>query len=712
MNQHGFFIDLSRCTGCNSCTVSCKQWHDIPPGPAKPMRVYQWETGVFPEIELRMLPIMCYHCENPVCVEACPNKAIHKEEKYGAVLVDPDKCQGTRKCWIACPYGAPQYESDEPGTKMLKCDMCIDRLEEGLKPICVLSCSMRALEFGPLDEIVKKYGSLRRLNAKPGNSPCLLACPAQVNAEGYIALVAEGKVKKALNLFRETTPLAGVLGRVCTHPCEAECQRGKIDEPIAIRSLKRYMADCELKGRAEKVIPFEKTKEKRVAIVGSGPTGLSCAYNLNRKGYPVTVFEAASQIGGMLKYCIPEYRLPKEILGKEIVYIEESGVEIRTDTPVKKLEEIFKSGYRAIFIATGAWISQKIGIHGEDARGVTYALDFLKRANSGENNRLGLNKVAVIGGGSVAIDSARLALRLGAKEVHLVCLESKDLTCRDRMLAQDLEIKDAEEEGVIIHPCLGIKRILIEDERVVGLETAICTSVLDAEGKFAPKLVEGPAPTIVADTIIVAIGQRPDSREFSEVEKSESGSIKVDELTLGTNIKGVFAGGDVVTGPADVVNAIAAGRQAAISIDRYLSGLELGQDRLPFFKSKIVMGGIKSIRPPVTPVKERKGYAEVELSLDQKTASEQANRCFHCGSTMPCMVFKPRDSKTKVIPWDATKALELWQKRQPFEGEPLPDIFDELSDVTEVPMDIVGRNRLVLKAKNSEELIYYTTDNE
>jgi len=712
MTQYGFFIDLSRCTGCNSCTVSCKQWHDIVPGPGKPMRVYQWETGAFPELELRMLPIMCYHCENPVCVEACPNKAIYKEEKYGAVLVDPDKCQGTRKCWIACPYGTPQYESDGPGTKMLKCDMCIDRLDEGLKPICVLSCSMRALEFGPLDEIVKKYGNLNRLNAKLGDAPCLLACPAQVNAEGYIGLIAEGKVKEALDLFRETTPLAGVLGRVCTHPCEADCQRGKIDEAVAIRSLKRFMADCELKGRTEKVIPVEKTKENEVAIVGSGPAGLSCAYTLNRKGYPVTVFEAAPQIGGMLRYCIPEYRLPKEILDKEISYIEASGVEIRTNAPVKKLEEILKIGYKAIFLATGAWISQKLGLPGEDARGVTYALDFIKGADSGDNNRHELNRVAVIGGGSVAIDSARRALRLGAKEVHLVCLESKDLMCRDRMLAQDLEIKDAEEEGVIIHPCLGIRRILIKDERVVGLETAICTSVLDAEGKFAPKLAEGPTPNIMADTIIVAIGQRPDSMEFPEIEKSVSGSFKVEELTLETNIKGVFAGGDVVTGPADVVRAIAAGRHAAISIDRYLSGLGLRQDRLPFIKSKIVMEGIKSTRPPVIPIKGRKNFAEVELSFDQESASEQANRCFRCGSTMPCVVFKPRDLKTTVIPWDATKALELWQKRQPFEGETLPDIFDELSDVTEVPMDIIGRNRLILKAKNSEELLYYTTDNE
>ncbi len=167
MTQYGFFVDLSRCIGCNACVIACKQWHDIPPGPVKWMRVYQWETGIFPDTRIHLLPIMCYHCENPVCVKACPEGAIYKEEKYGAVLVNADKCQGTRKCWKACPYGAPQFEGDKPGMKMSKCNMCIDRMEQGLKPICVLSCSMRALEFGPLDEMKEKYGDLRRIEVMP-----------------------------------------------------------------------------------------------------------------------------------------------------------------------------------------------------------------------------------------------------------------------------------------------------------------------------------------------------------------------------------------------------------------------------------------------------------------------------------------------------------------------------------------------------------------
>jgi anaerobic dimethyl sulfoxide reductase subunit B (iron-sulfur subunit) len=170
MVQYGFFIDQSRCIGCNACTIACMEWHDIPPGSVRWMRIYQWEKGTLPNIKLHILPVMCYHCENAVCIKSCPHRAIYKEEKYGAVLVDPDRCQGKRKCWQACPYGAPQFEGDELGKKMSKCNLCIDRLEQGLKPICVLSCSMRALEFGPLEEIIEKYGSLRRLEDMPKDS--------------------------------------------------------------------------------------------------------------------------------------------------------------------------------------------------------------------------------------------------------------------------------------------------------------------------------------------------------------------------------------------------------------------------------------------------------------------------------------------------------------------------------------------------------------
>ena len=207
MAQYGFFIDLSRCIGCNACVIACKQWHNISPGPIKWVRVSQWETGSFPSIKLHILPIMCFHCENPVCIKACPNQAIWKEEKYGAVLVDPEKCEGERKCWQACPYGAPQFEGDEPGLKMSKCDMCIDRLEEGLKPICVLSCSMRALEFGPLNELREKYGNLSQIEDMPKDSitkPAVIFKPADSKKR-----VIPWDSERALELWQRRHPDKG-----------------------------------------------------------------------------------------------------------------------------------------------------------------------------------------------------------------------------------------------------------------------------------------------------------------------------------------------------------------------------------------------------------------------------------------------------------------------------------------------------------------------
>lgn len=207
MTQYGFFIDVSRCIGCQACVIACKQWHDIPPGPVKWMRVHQWETGAFPDIRLHMLPVTCFHCEKPVCVKACPNQALSKESEYGAVLADSTKCTGERKCWQACPYGAPQYEGDAPGSRMSKCNLCIDRLGQGLKPICVLSCSMRALEFGPLDELKKKYGNLAQVEDLPKGSltqPAVVFKPADAKKQ-----VVPFDAEKALRLWQKRLPPDG-----------------------------------------------------------------------------------------------------------------------------------------------------------------------------------------------------------------------------------------------------------------------------------------------------------------------------------------------------------------------------------------------------------------------------------------------------------------------------------------------------------------------
>ncbi len=469
--------------------------------------------------------------------------------------------------------------------------------------------------------------------------PCEVACPAGVDAASYTVLISQGRFTEALEVLRRTMPFAGVCGRVCTHPCEAACERAKVDEPVAIRWLKRFMADYELSKGRQKATPVEKTKEDKVAIIGSGPAGLACAYDLVREGYPVTVFESSHKSGGLLRYAIPEYRLPNGILDNEISYIEELGVEIKTDTPVGNLEDMFSQGYKAVFLGVGVGKSLEMDIDGEDAEGVIYALDFLRQVNSGTRVSLGA-RVIIIGGGSAAIDAARASRRLGAREVHVVCLESRDLTCKDGMLAEEWVIEEAEEEGVIIHPCLGPRRLLSKDGRLTGIETITCTSVREEDGTFAPKYCEDPAPTIEGDTVIVAIGQKADVTAFGEIEKGVEGTIRTDKVTLGTNVSGVFAGGDVVSGPADVITAITAGKGAALSIDRYLRGVDLTEGRpAPAMRAAEVSTGsilkrTRSAMPALQPRERVGSFAEVMLGLDEKAAIEEARYCFSCGVCM------------------------------------------------------------------------------
>ena len=529
---------------------------------------------------------------------------INKKARY----VDVDKCTGCGECSNVCPVTVPN-EFD-------------------------LGLGNRKAIYRPFPQAVPNAFTID----KQGYPPCRVACPAGVNAQGYVALISQGKFKEALEVLRRTMPFAGVCGRVCTHPCETECERGKVDEPVSIRSLKRFMSDYELGVGREKATPIERTKEDKIAVIGSGPAGLACAYDLIREGYPVTVFEAAPKAGGLLRYGIPEYRLPEKVLDNEISYVQELGVEIKTNSPVKSFGDIFNQGYEAIFLASGAWVSQKMGIPNEDAKGVIHALDFLRKVNSGEKVDLG-KRVAVIGGGNAAIDAARVARRFGAEEVSIVYRRS-----RTEMPAVNTEVDEAEQEGIKLHLLAAPVKVLTRDNKVTGIQCIrMELGEPDASGRRRPVPLKGSEFDMDVDSVIMAVGQGVDKAALpKELEYTSWGTLNVDQVTLQTNIEGVFAGGDVVSGPSDVIAAVAAGKEAAISIDRHLRGVDLKEGRPKAVKrvKEVSKKGVKEKARPAMPTldpKKREGFAEVELGLDEKTAVEEALRCLNCGVCSECM---------------------------------------------------------------------------
>lgn len=467
-----------------------------------------------------------------------------------------------------------------------------------------------------------------------GYPPCKVACPAGISGQDFLYFIAQGKFDEALEEVRRAMPFSGVCGRVCTHPCEVECERGKVDEALSIRALHRLVADHEMKKGRAKATPVEKSKESKVAIIGSGPAGLACAYELVRRGYPVTVLEAAPKAGGMLRYGIPDYRLPKEVLDDEISYIEELGVEIKTNQPVKSLKEIFDQGYKAIFIATGAWVSERLDLPNEDAKGVSHALDLLRKVNSGEKVEVG-KQVVVVGGGNAAVDAARVARRLGAEEVLILYRRS-----RNEMPAIKTEVEEAEKEGVKFHFLAAPAKLLNNNGRLTGIECIrMELGEPDEGGRRIPLPIKGSEFEINTDHLIIAIGQKADQKAFvEELEYSNPGNLSVDPVTLKTSMEGVFAGGDVVLGAADVISAIGAGQEAAISIELYLEGIDLIKGRPAKLKKveEIPTEGVEKEqrrRLPLLEVERRIGFAEVDLGFaDQfEMAIEESKRCLNCG---------------------------------------------------------------------------------
>ncbi len=467
--------------------------------------------------------------------------------------------------------------------------------------------------------------------------PCREACPLKIDVPRYIRLISEQKYAEAAAVVREKTPFPSVLGRVCFHDCEIECRRNQINDPIAICALKRFAMDHDSEIWKNK-INFKPSTGKKVAVVGSGPSGLTASYYLRRLGHSVSVFEANSYLGGMLRLGIPEYRLPLAVLQKDLDYILGIGIDVQTDKVVGEhlsLEDLQNQGFNAIFLAIGAQNTKKLKIEGLNLPNILWGLDFLKKVNLGEEVKVP-NSVIVIGGGNVAIDVALTAKRLGAKDVHLTCLE-----CREEMPAHEWEIQKAMDEGITLDCSWGPKQIIDKDGEISEVELIHCDSVFDDEHLFNPAFDDNNTKSIKTKMVILAIGQIPDLSLLgseSKIKISASGLIEVKDGTLQTNIAGIFAGGEVINSPSSVVDAIEMGRRATSSIDKYLGGNgdiedefvekdipnpNLGRDDKFYDKARVQM--------PLLSLNERQNsFNEIELGFNEELAIEEANRCLRC----------------------------------------------------------------------------------
>ena len=476
-------------------------------------------------------------------------------------------------------------------------------------------------------------------------APCRTACPANINVQAYVAMVKMGRYKEAVDIIMQDLPLPGVLGRVCPHACEKSCRRLSVDEAVSIRELKRIAAD-DVKLN-EIPVPDITPRGEKVAVIGSGPAGLSAAYFLALDGYQVGVYESMPQAGGMLRYGIPEHRLPRSVLEAEIANLERYGIQIHTNTPICKdltLEDLRDQGADAIFMAIGAWKGLKLRIPGEEhSQGISSATALLREVHSGNLKKLA-GRVVVIGGGHSALDSARVALRLGVSAAHLIYRRSKT-----EMLAEPEEILEAEKEGVKIHLQVAPVKIIGENGNVSGIQ-CIRTRLTDRDnsGRPRPIPVEGSEFQIETDHVISAIGQTPDFDFLGHdhgLTVSKWNLLTVDPETLQTNIPGIFAGGDVVTGPATVIEAVAAGKRAAQYISGYLQGKELPVERPQKPPSEINWAALPKdelasgrLTPPTLPVETRlAGFEEVNLLSDEKSARNEAARCLDCGGCCECM---------------------------------------------------------------------------
>ena len=501
---------------------------------------------------------------------------------------------------------------------------------------------------------------------KHGTSPCKATCPAHISVQGYVALTAQGKYQEALKLIKEENPLPAICGRVCHHPCESACKRGELDEPVAIDSIKRFLADLDLSSETRFVPEIKVKRDQKVAIVGSGPAGLSCSYYLALEGYQVTVFEKLPLLGGMLTVGIPSYRLPKNIIEAEIQVMRDMGVEFKTGVEIGKdftISKLRDQGYRAFFMGIGAHECKALGLPGEDLEGVVPGVEYLRDINLGSKVSLG-DRVAVIGGGNVAMDTARTALRNGSRKPVIVYRRSEK-----EMPANAEEIHECREEGIEIMTLTNPKRIIGENGRVKAIECLrMELGEPDASGRRRPVPIEGSEFIMEVDAVVPAIGQESDWACLTEecaCRLTDWGTMKIDPLTLQTHDADIFAGGDAVTGPKTVIEAIAAGKQAAISIGRYICGEDLSAGREKEWQAvqEVSTEGYDKIPRALMPVvsaEVRTGnFEEVQQGFTEEQVRAEAERCLSCGGCSECYQCVEACLANAVIHEDTPRNMEI-----------------------------------------------------
>ena len=550
--------------------------------------------------------------------------------------VDKKNCVACGKCVEVCPAGAVKL-----GQKLCKKDG--SEVEYPKMPL------PSEQKWGP-HMWTEDYRDKNRINCyDTGTAPCKTACPAHIAVQGYLKMAAQGRYQEALALIKKDNPLPAICGRICNRRCEDACTRGSIDEAIAIDEVKRFIAEQDLKAETryipKKIVPTLKGEFKeKIAIIGAGPAGLSCAFYLAEKGYYPTIFEKNEKPGGMLVYGIPSYKLEKDVVAAEIDIIKAMGVEIKTGIEVGKditLDELRKQGYKAFYIAIGCQGGKKAGVPGEDSIGVTTAVDFLREVGEKESYDI-LGDVVVIGGGNVAIDAARSSSRVGNSKVSMFCLES-----RETMPASAEEIYEAEEENVVINCGWGPKEILTEDGKVSGVVFKKCVSVTDAEGRFSPTYDENETITVPCKHVIFSVGQSivwGDLLQGSKVELGRGNGAVADGLTYQTKEEDIFVGGDVYTGPKFAIDAIAAGREGAISIHRFVqphSSLTIGRNRRDFIsldKEDILVenydNSSRQIPGRDSKIDHKKSFRDSSIGFTEEQVKAETARCLSCGASV------------------------------------------------------------------------------